>query len=217
MIVRNHIVYTLLLALIVTGSISAQEDDRPRLFQGMVSAGLNIAQIDGDGPFGYNYYGLTAGIGTLVRFKPKVSASVELLYTMRGTKLNKGEFYPQPVYTVSMDYIEVPLLLNIHDKNLLIASIGLSPAVLARFNLDYQYYDRDGLPEEIEIPACLSEEPARFDLSGVAGFQFLIRNRLGLGSRYSYSLLGVRPHCEGVTRARSQYHNVITVKATYFL
>ncbi|HMN91276.1 MAG TPA: outer membrane beta-barrel protein [Saprospiraceae bacterium] len=198
---------------------TAQTSSPERLFQGLFSGGLNIAQIDGDGPAGYGYFGVFGSMGVMVQFRPKLSASIELAYSMRGSRQKRDPFdSPLTEFRARMDYIEIPLLVHIRDKDVLLASVGLVPAVLARNELRYQAYDpTTGQPAATEPPSCLAAEPSRFDLSAAAGVQFFLNSRATVGARYAYSIIGIREPCVGETRARSQFHNLITVRFLYIL
>lgn len=195
-------------------------DDGERLFKGLLTIGINGAQVDGDGPYGYNCWGLHAGVGTMVNLGKGFSTSLEMLYSQRGSKAN---LYFSPTtrfiqsFTARFNYVEVPVCLNYMDKKRLLVTAGLSPAVLANFNLKYQGYDAYGNQITVSPPECLAMEPAKFDLSALAGIQFIIKERFAIGGRYSYSLLSLKPPCYGETQADGQFHNVITLRATYII
>jgi hypothetical protein len=195
-------------------------DDGERLFKGLLTVGVNAAQVDGDGPYGYNCWGLHAGVGTMINLGKGFSTSLEMLYSQRGSSA-KVYFSPVTHYTQSFtarfNYVEVPVCLNYQDKKRLLVTLGLSPAVLANFNLKFQGYDPYGNQITVNPPECLAMEPAKFDLSALAGIQFLIKERIAIGGRYSYSLLSLKPPCVGETQADGQYHNVITFRATYII
>lgn len=215
--IKNLLILFLMLLLTTSNSFS-QAKKKENLFKGIASIGMNACQIDGDGPYGYRYIGATGGIGVMVQFHKNLSASMEMLYTMRGSIVRRNlQINPQQTFTVATDYIEIPLCLNVNDKKLVMASFGLSPSVLVRYNLKYQAYNASGLATNDACPACLSNQPSKFDLSAIVGFQFLIKNQFGIGARFSYSILGIRPPCVGDTRAKSQYHNVLTLKTSYII
>lgn len=194
-------------------------------FKGLISIGINAAQIDGDGSNGYDHIGAIGGVGTMVEFKNQLSVSFEMLYSMRGSVERRK-------FRVSTDYIELPFCLNMNISNFLnkikmnngnlnikktiIVFMGLSPAVLVRYNLKYTEYDGGGNPTNAEshLYLCLSHQPAKYDLSALAGLQFHITSKIAIGARYSYSLMGIKPSCNHL---KSQYHNVVALKAAYII
>ncbi len=212
---QKRLFFSLLVAILAT-SAAAQLPERQNTFRGLVTAGLNVAQIDGDGPAGFHYFGAVAGGGVMVQFTDHILGSLELLYAMRGSR-EKGRLVDQSVevFTVQMDYLEAPLSFILQDKNAVKAYAGLSPAYLMRFNLDYAEYDINDMPTGADPPLCLSVEPAKYDLSVFVGFSLPLMEVANIGLKYSYSLIGLREPCVGFTRARSQFHNVITLKASY--
>lgn len=193
-----------------------QKKREENLFKGMVSAGFQLSQIDGDGPMGYNYPGANAGAGVLIyAYKDLISTSIEINYSGRGsttklTVLSNGACS----FRQRTDYIEVPIGINVHDKNLLFGHVSLVPGVLMNSTLRYQFLEQLGNPEP---PSCLTNNIGRFDLSIRGGFYFLIKQRFGLGAQISYSIVSLRPACQGYSRAKGQFHNVVGIKAFYLI
>lgn len=211
--------------------VQAQNTKAQNLFKGLVSVGMNAAQIDGDGAVGYDYFGAMGGVGTLLQFHKNISVSLEILYSMRGSVERRNfEINPQRTFRVSTDYVELPFYLNLNINNLInnskindnninikkpiIIFAGLSPGFLARYDLKYTEYDGGGSPTNAEAPLCLSHQPAKYDLSAAAGLQFHITSKITIGGKFSYSLIGIRPPCN---QLKSQYHNVLALKATYII
>jgi hypothetical protein len=56
------------------------------LFKALFNVGINACQIDGDGYAGYNYPGLEAGIGAMLRVHRFLSVSMEIDYSQQGAK-----------------------------------------------------------------------------------------------------------------------------------
>lgn len=209
----------LFIGVIIVATMSAQppQDKDERLFKGLFSVGLNMSQIDGDESVGYKYFGAHVGAGTMLQFHPYVSASLEMIYSMRGAiERRKKNINPQTAFTSSMDYLEVPIMLNLNDRENVLFSVGLAPGVLVRNNLSFRNFDSSGDLTGDGPPDCLSNEPSQIDLSFVVGLQFLIKENYAIGGRFSYSVLGIRDACSG-SRVESQFHNMITLRFTYIL
>mgnify|MGYP002335973224 CR=1 FL=1 len=214
---------SILMLFVVTPIFALAEGKMPfhfmkndNVFQGIITIGFNTCQIDGDGPTGYNYIGALGGIGTNMKFSKNTSFSMELLYSMRGSVQRRIlEKNPQEVFKISTDYIEVPLCLNIKYNKAIAISGGLSPGVLIRYKSVYQYYDYSGLPQNSYAPICLIVNPRKYDISAVGGIDYFIKEHFSIGARFLYSLIGIRPTCIGRSRARAQFHNMISFKLTY--
>ncbi|MCS6934669.1 MAG: PorT family protein [Chitinophagales bacterium] len=207
--------------LITEGEEEAPDYRRDGLFRALFIAGINFSQIDGDEQAGYNYPGAHLGIGTLVKFHKNLSVSLELLYSMKGAwKWRNVNTFPQYVYQQQWDYVAIPLMLNVHDKKLVMFSGGLSFNYLVRNKLRYEVYDPNGqIVDSLSSIGymALSREPRRFDLGGTAAFQFLIKQVLGVGIRFEYSLIGLKPSVNPVRSIRFMYNNSVTLRLMYIL
>ncbi|HLP21135.1 MAG TPA: outer membrane beta-barrel protein [Chitinophagales bacterium] len=186
---------------------------RDGLFKGLFNVGLNACQVDGDVQAGYNYLGFHGGVGVMVRYHRFLSTSIEINYSMKGAKQrivpNQNPAAGQ-LYSLQLDYIDLPIsLLNVHDKKLIMFSIGLTPAILVR----YKEINSAGLNVTND---AFTRVPARFDLQGFAGFGFVIKQQFYLGGKFSYSFIKMRPALSG-TKTNGQYNNVITFKFMYIL
>lgn len=206
------------------GYVEEAEEFNPQrdgLFKATFAAGLNLSQIDGDEQAGYNYPGAQAAVGVLVKFHKNVSVGLEVQYAMKGAyrRLNNNEF-PTYMFRQQWDYVGIPLMLNVHDKKLVMASAGLSFNYLVRNKLRFDVYDAAGnINDSLSNIAIrpLSLEPRKFDLCAVVGFQFLIKKVLGIGARFEYSLIGLKPSVGPISKVRNMYNNTVTVRLQYIL
>lgn len=198
-----------------------QEEDpnfqRDGLFKGIFGLGLNLSQIDGDDQAGYAQPGAQASVGVMVKFHKNLSVSTEIQYSMKGAfKRRDVNQFPSETFRISWDYIQVPLLFNIHDKKLVMASLGLGVSYLARNRVMHQVSDSTGAMQDFEF-GLKRIEPRRFDLTGIAGFQFLIKKVFGIGARFEYSFLRLAPAYGLNTKVRNMFNNTVTIRATYIL
>ncbi|HRG89623.1 MAG TPA: hypothetical protein PLW44_11430 [Chitinophagales bacterium] len=187
---------------------------RDGLFKGLFSVGLNACQVDGDQQAGYNRLGFCGGVGVMVRYHRFLSTSVEIHYSMKGAKQrlvpNQNPAAGQ-LFQIQLDYIDIPVsLLNVHDKKLVMFSVGLTPSLLVR----YKERDQAGLDPTIVNPSYIT--PKRFDLSAFAAFGFVIKQQFYIGAKFSYSVLSMRPPMPN-SRSRGTYNNVINFRFMYIM
>lgn len=190
------------------------------LFKALFIAGLNLSQIDGDNQAGYAYPGAHVGVGVMVKFHKYMSVNTAILYGMKGAyrKLNSSEL-PQRTWRQQWDYIQLPLMFNVHDKKLVMASVGLSFNYLIRDKLTASVFDGAGKIDDTQTQILrdeLSMPTKKFDLGGVAAFQFLIKRVFGIGARFEYSLIGLKPALAG-TKVKEVHNNSITFRLMYIL
>ena len=186
------------------------------LFKGLFSAGMNISQVDGDDEAGYRKLGAYAGIGTLVKFHKNFSVSMEFVYSMRGAKpqfrtyLDQNGVEQRNRFDITYDYIDIPLSLNVHDKKFIMFGVGLAFGSMVRFK------ETNILGTDTTNAPAPFMQPRRFDLAFQTGFSFLIKEQLGIGIKFQYSLLGLRPSY-GISKVQNQYNNTITLRISYLL
>ena len=183
------------------------------LFKALFVGGLNLSQIDGDAEVGYRKVGAHVGVGTVVKFSKRFSVSMELIYSMQGAKPHYATYSDgtKNKYDISMDYINVPVSINVHDKKVIMFGVGLQLGVLAR------YSQTDSAGNNITAhPEPKGEQPRRFDLSGQVCATFFIKRRIGIGLRFSYSFLKFRDAVYG-SKVLGEYNNVISIRFSYLL
>lgn len=190
------------------------------IFKAIFHLGLNAAQIDGDDFAGYNQFGLNAGAGVLVRFHKYFSASVGFDYSMEGArqelKPSKNPSDAQ-LYQVQWDYVQVPMLINVHDKNIIMFGIGPQLGFMVR----YKEWNQQGDDITNNIPAGLygpgNGQPRRVDLDAVADLHFLIKKKIGIGLKFQYSMLKIRSSDDPNNGFHGEYNNVLTFNVMYIL
>lgn len=183
------------------------------LFQGLFNIGINGCQIDGDGYGGYNYPGLEAAVGAMIKFHRFWNASMEIQYSQEGAKeafiFNGGTTLQ--LYRVEWDYIRVPVGIGVTSAKLIMIDLGLSPGFMVRFS------ERDQAGDDVTNDPP-EGQPDIFDLAGYGGLNFIIHRNFMLGGQFSYSLFKVRgPREPGISRLNGEYNNVISLQFTYIL
>lgn len=184
------------------------------IFKALFVGGMNFSQIEGCGEARYRKYGAIIGGGTVVKFSRRFSVSVELLYSQKGAR---PEFSTDQIsgkknrFDITSDYVDLPFTFSVHDKKTLMFGAGLQVSVLAR----YKQTDTAGVDVTAHPPPN-SEQPHRVDLLGQVSGSFFIKQRIGIGIRFAYSLLGIKDAVEG-SRYKRQYNNTISLRISYLL
>lgn len=178
----------------------------PQRFQGGVSAGLNVSQVEGDGFAGYNKAGFNAGIFVNTKITDQTGIQLEIRYSEKGS--NKQGTLEQPaLYRIELKYVELPLLLLYRVSSRLKAEAGVANAYL------FSYSEKDAAGEiPVETPFN------KWELAGLVGGSFILTDHFSAWTRLSYSILRIRKHdSEGVYWLnRGQYNNVITFGFNYY-
>lgn len=105
------VVKLLFIALVLSGltrQLNAQEG-----FSGAIVFGLNAAQIDGDGLYGYDKLGLNTGVRLGYKLGEKSGLLMELLYSERGSTPDVA--FGGDAATINLKYIEIPVLFEYND------------------------------------------------------------------------------------------------------
>jgi len=195
-----------------SGLYTATDYKREGLFKAWFHAGINGSQIDGDNYAGYNQIGLDAGVGLLIRFHKYFAFSTSIDYSMKGARQQLVESSnPQSLskYQVQWDYIEIPIMMNVVDKDIVMFGLGLQPGLMVR----YKQFTEDDQNVTANPP---EGQPHVFDLEGVAALHFLIIKKITLGAKFSYSLMKLRGP-SNTNRLNGQYNNVLTFDIGYIL
>jgi hypothetical protein len=184
------------------------------IFKALFVAGMNFSQIEGSGEATYRKYGAIVGGGTLIKFSKRFSISAELLYSQKGAR---PQFATDPntgvknKFNITSDYIDFPVTFSIHDKKIVMFGAGLQLSALARF----QQADSAG-NNITSNPPPNGQQPRKIDLLGQISGSFFIKQRLGIGLRFAYSLLGIKNAVYGSHFAR-EYNNTLSLRISYLL
>lgn len=192
------------------GKTAADDWKRNGLFHGLFDAGVNFAQIDGDAYAGYNKVGFVGGGGVLVRFHKYLSASMEIEYSMMGAQAN---FIDRAnLYDVKLNYAQIPIAINVHDKDIIMFSAGMNISMLVT------YSERNELGQN--ITDTVQPQPKKVDVEAFAALHFIIKKQFAIGLKYSYSMVpfrGVEDRYIYETKIHGEYNNVLTLRFMYIL
>ena len=189
------------------GLFSLQQANAQR-FIGSVVAGANFAQIEGDDVHGFYKVGFNGGLGLTLPVNPKQTwqVSLELLYTMKGSKKtcqpgyfltsNYGESMFQDVdwsvpidstvkCNISLDYVQVPVMIR-YDEPYSGCSfaLGFAWGRLVRAKEIYNGY--------LRTTNVRSGTYKKNDWSIIADVNIRLYKNLSLNFRYEYSLVPIR-------------------------
>ena len=100
-----------------------------QIIKGELFLGANGCQVDGDECYGFKKFGVHAGAGALVPLTNWMDVGLEVLFNQKGAfkrdSITYNSTYPH-AYNLKLNYVEVPLMLYITDKNSVSAGIGVS-------------------------------------------------------------------------------------------
>ena len=199
----------------------AQEDPfgKPKVFDGGLIGGFNIARVYGDTYSGYHKVGIQAGGLVYVHFSPDFGISMEMLYSQKGARganvkesLYVGTYFDK--YYLDLNYVEIPLM--IHYKRFVYFDFeaGFSYARLVRTKES----------AEADVPVVIGPELSYFNKDD---YEYLLgltvqfsRHWYGSG-RYELSSQPIRTW-DRVPPRYSQYgvnefNNVVIFRVIYML
>jgi hypothetical protein len=153
-------------------------------FNAGIIAGLNTAQINGDGHAGYDKFGIVAGVQTGIFISSKSELVIEFLYSQRGSQSKVIKGTGIPVERIHLDYIEIPFIYQyndwyIEDLDYYKVNVegGLSYGNLFQVktsNTSPSFNDGDGFN--------------RHDLSFILGFTYQFNKHIAANFRYTRSI-----------------------------
>lgn len=197
-------IWNLSLLLVFYGTLLAQEKGT---FRGYISSGFAVNQISGDSVAGFNYWGYTGGVGTYFMLSEKISANMEINYTMRGASGEQFNEFNQFVVhrTIHTNYIEIPFMINYHDHKIARFGGGL---VVSNLISTTQWYNlkqvRNERTENYYKP---------IDLAFIASVSFDIKKHFGFNMRMIHSIIPTNRYHAG---DENQYHLSLSARAIYY-
>lgn len=194
----------------------SKDGEDPKRFNGGLILGLNFSQVDGDSYYGYHKVGLHAGGVVYVHFTPVFGASMELLYSEKGSRgetitnsYSVGTYVSK--YFMNVNYAEVPITLHLIFNNVDMEA-GASYARLIKSS-EWILTDQ---------PVVIDPVLNRFnntDVDFICGATMRVYKQLYANVRYQYSLTSIRPP-ERIPYGYSygnqgQFNNLFNVRFVY--
>lgn len=154
--------------------------------------GINLAQIDGDGIYGFNKFGANGGIFATTKFGKISEMLVQFLYSGRGSHSKQDD---RVRINYRLHYIEIPLVYTFKDW--------------AGVDRDHEYYKmhfHGGLSYGRLISSSSlnnwDENFKKNDLSWLAGFTYYYSYNLGVSGRYTRSIIPLYRFIENNTEMK---------------
>jgi hypothetical protein len=182
-------------------NVSAQNRFKPGL-----KLGLSTSQVAGDTYAGFNKAGLDGGATLTGKLNEKLSAQFEILFVQKGSKhvgdYTKGDY---SFYLMRLNYIEVPVLLEYHQKKF---TFEVGPGFGYLINSK----------EEDNTGVLLNTIPFyKTEVSGSIGLSYSIYKNWNVSWRFTNSLSPIRRFASGASYwfNTGQKNNVLAFTLTY--
>lgn len=149
--------------------------------------GLTTSQIDGDNWVGFDKLGIQTGISGKAVITDQLHVSTELLLTQKGAVFESDRSQRIKNYTIHLDYVEVPFLVNLLVKNVNKSfyrhqfNVGGSFSRLVKVRL------KEPLNSKISFERFINDFEKN-ELNFLAGYNYLFNSKFGIGLRYNYAL-----------------------------
>ena len=190
---KLHFIALFILLFSVGLQSSAQSNyfiEDPKVFNGGVILGLNFTQIDGDTYYGYHKVGLNAGAVVYVHFTSRFGASMELLYTQKGSRGEDVTESPAigtyvTKYFMNVNYVEVPVTLH-YIYHRFDVEAGVSYAYLINSS-EWVQADQPVLIDPV------ANAFSKTDLDYIFGISRRLYKKLYANARFQYSITSIRP------------------------
>lgn len=210
-----------LFLLMSVNFVFAQGDDEPtgyylnsqHLFYAGFVCGSNFAQVDGDNFAGYYKAGLNVGAIGYLKVAKRVSLSWEILYSQKGSNINIEQLsvdkkFRIKDYSISANYAEIPVMINVFDKLKSHIGIGVSYGKLVTSS--------ETLQTNPTTTINLNNYPfKKDDWEILAGAHLHLIKGLFFNIRYQYSLSPIRTQVPPNFSRAEQYNNLWTVRLMY--
>lgn len=190
--------------VVIAGKLSGQN------FMGGITAGLATSQVDGDTYSGYNRAGFILGGFVNHKLSGKTDLQLEIKYMQRGSFKNPNlDIGDYTKYSLKLDYVEVPLLLQFNYKPRIVFETGFTFAYLASV---YEGNENGAYPIAQQRPFH------KFDSDFILGGSYKISRQLSFNIKYDYSVVPIRRDINGEVRylfLRGQFNNTLCFSFYY--
>jgi hypothetical protein len=165
-------------------------------FRAGVAAGVNFAQIAGDGQQGYHKLGPSIGVKVAYCLKPNFDMSTELLYNARGSRPNP--FKSNNITTdksaqlnAELNYADILLAANFHfmpDINSAFYRQSLQIGVSYGRLLSSTITVNRGIYADLPLETNIQDNVKKNDFGFVVGYTWFLTSRLGICAKHTFSL-----------------------------
>ena len=169
-----HAIFMMALGLMITNNTHGQQ----QRFFGGIKAGMNFAQIDGDGVFGFNKFAYNAGFMGGFKLKKITELQIEMLYSLRGSRYGRHD---PPFTQFSLHYLEIPVIFCVKDW---LNEEGETPYYRMQFQGGFSF-------GRLINSSSYSGDDQYFkknDLSWIGGINYYYTRNWAVSARYTSSL-----------------------------
>jgi hypothetical protein len=192
-------------------------EENENTFYGGPVIGANFCQVDGDYYAGYYKTGLNVGGIVYTKLGKNFLASMEILYTQKGSRGHKEQLSKTVSglqireYGISLDYAEIPLMIHLMDKRKSHIGVGVSYSQLVS-SKESVVTNRSGYNDSLDVGRFPFKSS---DINVLVGFNLRLYKGLFFNVRYQYSLLPIRSNVNMDYSRSKQYNNLYVVRLAY--
>lgn len=180
--------------------------------KGMVIAGGNLTQVEGDEIKGWNQLGFTGGLGAIFPIK-KWGINIETLYSQKGS-FQKKQFDDVRTgeYRLRLNYLEIPLYATFTDKD--VVSFGAGGYYAGLLSAREEIHSGNVAPYTDTVAFN------NYDIGFLIDIRFRVWKPLHINLRYSQSITSIReryyvPLAPYEPFTRKEYNQVISLRIIY--
>jgi hypothetical protein len=209
-----------ILSSLLSTNSNAQEyrgytESEERTFFGGIVVGASFSQVDGDNFAGYHKVGFNGGGIMFMRLVDQLAFSTELLYVQKGSRAAPKQL-PQVIqatgqridkYSIDLQYVEIPLMLNYFDKRNSNFGAGFAYARLLNWS------EKALLGNGVTVENTKSFRPN--DFTFVLNGNLSIWKGLFANIRFQYSLVPIKKDYDTRFGRAEQFNNQWTMRVGY--
>ena len=158
----------ILLSICIFNTLVAQEN------KASVILGACASQIHGDRLGGYNKLGYTIGVSVERELQNNLVFQPEIIFNKRGSSTSSKDFYD---YTITLKYLDIPILLGYKINNLFTSQTGLSFGRLISSSDSFSNSEYDSIKN--------------LDYRLMAGIEYNALEKISIKMRYAISLVNI--------------------------
>ena len=118
-----------IIALVLAFMVTTPSLLHAQIIKGELFLGSNACQVDGDECYGFKKFGVHAGAGALVPITSFMDVGLEVLFNQKGAYKRDSIIYNSTfphAYNLKLNYVEVPLMVYLTDKDAVSFGVGVS-------------------------------------------------------------------------------------------
>jgi len=176
-------------------------------FHAGITGGLSATQVAGDGLSGFNKAGVIIGGFVNRKLSESTALQMEIIFIQKGSRMPVQPDNDNIFYVMRLSYFEVPLLFKWQATPKFNFEAGPSFGALVFSEEENELGVINGLPPF-----------KKTEISGNIGLSYPLGEHLNVNSRFSTSILPIRPFPGGFSFAyfdRGQYNTVLMFTLQY--